>query len=251
MQFSNTTTKDGILQRIEFNVGLPDGAITGDTTLKARITALINDVYDHVGILIWMASKGWDITDYNATTTPYATTPLTTARSVVIDDPDSPSIRLMKIKRVDITYDGSTWYRADPLDTANVGFGMGDDSDVDENFTTTEPKYRAVGNLIEVYPRATSAQVSAGATVRLEYTPSFEHFTTSDTTKTLGFDTPLHGLVPAIASMRYAVINDMKKAKSLKVLVDEQIAILRGYFGTKNEEAIPVATSSVWLDNYS
>jgi hypothetical protein len=251
MQFSDTTSKDGILQRIEFNVGLPDGAITSDSTLLARVTALVNDVYDHVGILIWMASKGWDIADYNATTTPYANQALTTARHVLIDDASSPTIRLMKIKRVDITYDGTTWYKADPIDTATMSFGMGDADEVDEHFTNTEPKYRAIGNMIEVYPRATSAQVSAGAEIRVEYTPAFSHFATSDTTKTLGFDSVLNGLVPAIASMRYAVINDLKRQKSLKILVDEQIAMLRAYFGTKNDEAMPVATSSAWTHDYS
>jgi hypothetical protein len=42
MQFSDTTTKQGLLQDCEFWCNFTDGTITGDATLKAQFTRLIN-----------------------------------------------------------------------------------------------------------------------------------------------------------------------------------------------------------------
>jgi hypothetical protein len=45
MQFNDTTNKSGLLQDCEFWCGFGDGVITGDSTLKAVFTRLINQRY--------------------------------------------------------------------------------------------------------------------------------------------------------------------------------------------------------------
>jgi hypothetical protein len=45
MQFSDTSTKQGLLQDCEFRTNLGDGTITGDAALKAQFTRLLNIRY--------------------------------------------------------------------------------------------------------------------------------------------------------------------------------------------------------------
>lgn len=59
MQFSDTTNKNGVIQRVEFTLELPDGAISGDSTLLKYVTALANDTYQEIGSAIWLASRNW------------------------------------------------------------------------------------------------------------------------------------------------------------------------------------------------
>lgn len=48
MQYSDTSTKTGLLQDIEFWTNLGDGTVTGDSTLKAVFTRLMNVHYARV-----------------------------------------------------------------------------------------------------------------------------------------------------------------------------------------------------------
>ena len=72
MQFSDTTNKNGIVQRVEMLCSMGDGAITGDATLFKQITGLINQSYYE----IWMAGLSVDknnrLDDYNWTDLPDA-----------------------------------------------------------------------------------------------------------------------------------------------------------------------------------
>lgn len=251
MVFSDTTNKDGVLQMCETYLALPDGAITGDSVLLKKFTSLVNMAYDRTAILLWMASKGWDVSDYNATTIPVVTKALTTSRNILIDDPDAPTINLMKLKRVDVSYDGTNWYRADNIDTSTISFGMGDEDNEDNYFLISQPKYTVTGNLLGVFPRATADQVSAGAKVRLEFTPLFTHFESTDTDVPLGFDEVLHDIVPLMASMKYSATYFPDRAKNIKVQLDEALAGLRGYFHVKHEERTLIASSSASSADYA
>jgi len=67
--FSNTTTKAGIMQLIEKNCGLDDGAITGNPILMAQFTGDVNLTLDYLyGKLFEITGWKWQHADTNITT---------------------------------------------------------------------------------------------------------------------------------------------------------------------------------------
>jgi hypothetical protein len=233
MQFSDTTNKSGILQRIEFTLGFPDGAITGDTTQKAHFTTLVNEAYYEVVMDILRSQDSWDFDDTNYTDMAIASTPMVALQRSYLFP---PALKALKIKRVDITYDGVNYVHATPIDSLDFGDGVGNADHEDANFSTTRPAYDVLANVISVYPRATADQVTAGASIRLEFYRELDGFTTSDTTQEPGIDRPWHELIPLGASMKYASMRSMENARSLKVLFDEKMAALRTYYGRKQDD---------------
>jgi hypothetical protein len=235
MVFSNTTTKAGILQRVEFTLGLPDGAITGDTTLLAHMTSLVNEVYYDVVMEILRSQDSWDFDDTNHLDYAIATTPLVASQR---DYSFPASLNILKIKRVDVTYDGANYYKATPIDSLSFGDGIGNTTTEDTNFGDTTPAYDVKADTIWIYPLPTTAQVAAGAKIRIEFYRELDDFTTSDTTQEPGIDRPWHELLPLGASMKYAAMRSLENAKSLKVLYDERMNAMRQYYGRKQDDVL-------------
>jgi hypothetical protein len=151
---------------------------------------------------------------------------------------------LLKIKRVDIAYDGTNFYRASPFSTADVGESK---ERLDDVTPPTAPRYELWGDTIHVYPKPSDAL----GKIRIEYYRSPELFATTDTTKTPGFDVLFHELVAMGASMRWAVGKRMDVAASLKALYDQGRLQLRDYYGSKNKDEALAITSSVSIEDYS
>ena len=248
MVFNDTSTKAGILQRVEFTLGMPDGAITGDTTLLAHMTSLVNEVYYDVFINILRSQDNWDFDDSNRTNYAIATTPLVASQR---DYSFPASLDILKIKRVDVTYDGSTYYQAQAIDSTEFGDGVGNTTTEDSNFSISSPAYDVKTNTIWVYPLATAAQVSAGAKVRIEFFRELDDFTTADTTQEPGIDRPWHELLPLGAAMKYAAMRNMENTKSLKVLYDERIQMLREYYAKKQDDKALALKAVAAVTDYS
>ena len=248
MQFSDTTNKTGILQRCELYNGLPDGAITGDTTLKAYFTGLVNEAYYDVVMEILRSQDAWDFDDSNRTNFPVATTPLVASQRDYAFD---AALGILKMKRVDITYDGTNYYPATPVDSSEFLFGVGNETLIDNNFSKTAPAYDLKANSMLVYPLPSAADVAAGGLIRIELVRKLDDFATSDTTQEPGIDRPWHDLIPLGASMKYSVIRNMENAKNLKTLYDEGLEKLRVYYSRKQLDRQPVMVPQVSIDDYS
>ncbi len=68
LQFSNTSTRKGIIQQIENEIGLANDAIVNDTELFKDITTAINLAYDDFTYQALRASGTWQFDDSNYTT---------------------------------------------------------------------------------------------------------------------------------------------------------------------------------------
>lgn len=248
MVFSDTTNKSGILQRIEMNLGLPDGSVTGDTTLLAYMTSLVNEAYYDVVINILRSQDTWDFDDSNKTDYPIATTPLVAGQR---DYSFPASLDILRIKRVDITYDGSNYYHATAIDSGEFGDGLGNSTLEDNNFDVSAPAYDAKSNTVWVYPLANASQVAAGAKIRIEFYRELDDFTTADTTQEPGIDRPWHEMIPLGASIKYAAIKNMVNVKSMKVLYDEKMQMLREYYGRKIDDKATSLNHVVDMTDYS
>lgn len=66
--FSNTTTKNGIIQRIERYCGFNDGDISGNTLRLAQFTGDINVALDYTLAMIFEEGGTWQFDDSNHST---------------------------------------------------------------------------------------------------------------------------------------------------------------------------------------
>jgi hypothetical protein len=232
MIFNDSTLATvGLIQRCEDWTGIGDGGISGDSTTLKKFTSHINEALYDVTVEIAKSHDGFDPDDSNYTDYPAGTFALTTNRDYVF----ASSLKFLSLKRLDVSYDGTTFYKATPIDSSQIE-ALGNATDEDANFTITSPRYDPKSNGFFLYPKATAAQVSAGATARIEFERGFDEFTSSDTTQEPGIDRPWHELVAVRASMKWAA---MKDAEKYKVLAGEWLAgveAMRVHYGRKNKD---------------
>lgn len=163
-----------------------------NTTEYSAANRLIstNRWYEKVVSIILDSLDGWDFDDSNKTDYPIATTNLVANQQ----DYTLPS-GLMKVKRVEITYDGVNWYRCVAMDL-NERFGATDSTTVNSVFQTTKPFYDLDGFALKLYPIPT-ANVTAG--LKIWYAREPAEFTSAEVTtgtKEPGFDKPFHLMIP-------------------------------------------------------
>ena len=241
MQFSNTSDKNGLIQTCERLTNLGDGAISGDSTLLSYFTSDINETLNEIIIEIMESQDTFDWDDPNRTDYPIATTPLVADQR----DYQFDAISFLKLKRVDITYDGTNYYRATPFDSASHLQGLGNDTDVDGRFSKTDPKYDPKAFGFWLYPRANAADVTAGAKARIEFTRSFDEFTTSDTTQEPPIDRPFHELVAVGASYRWAMTKGSDNKNDLLARYTAGIENIKRYYNDRNEDMHMVLTPQI------
>lgn len=252
MQFSNSTTKNGIIQACEFYTGLGDTGISAQATVLDHFTRLVNNRYQEVVTAILDSMDGWDWDDTNHTNKiPIVTRPLianqteylfsTALWSLVAHEGQAAggnaTIKPLKIKRVDVCYDGTgnTCYKAEPVDSGEMGLGLGNDSLTDARFNNAQPFYDVTNSGILLYPRATAANVSNSGILRVEFTRNVDLFVDTDTTQEPGIDEPFHDMLSLGASMDWLMAKkpDSPTINQLAQKYAVLEARLRSYYGKK------------------
>lgn len=232
MQFSDTTNKDGLIQRYEDYTNLDDGVVSGDTTLLAKATADINETLHDLTTEIMLSDDNFQFDDPYRTDYAVATTPLVADQR----DYQFDAISFLSLTRVDITYDGTNYYRATPFDSGAYFEGLGNDTLTDNEFSKTEPKYDPKAFGFWLYPRASAQDVTNGGEIRIEFNRSFAEFDTTDTTQEPPIVRPFHELIAIGAAMKYLLRKRDPNAGSLKALYEEGKAQMKSFYGRRNED---------------
>lgn len=233
MQFSDTTNLNGLIQKCEDYTGIGNGNISGDSITLKKFASNINEALYDLVIEIMKSQDEFDWDDFSKTDYPIGYASLTTNRDYTFP----ASLGFLTIKRLDISWDGTNYYQATPIDSAEMKFGLGNADTEDSYFSLTEPRYDPKANGFWLYPRATSAQVAAGAKFRIEFTREFTEFSSSDTTDEPPIDRPFHDLVAIGAALKWAVMKDATRAQNLKTLYEEGLTKLRTYYGRRNTDS--------------
>lgn len=245
MVYNDTNLKNGLLQRIEDHTQLGDGVITGDDTLKKKMTANVNETLYELTTDIMLLQDSFDWDDPYKTDFPIATTPLVAGQR----DYQFDGLSFLRLKRVDINY-GSGWVRATPFDSASYveqpGFGS---NAVDVNFLKTAPMYDPKGVGFWLYPLATQADVDAGAQARIEFSRAFDEFEYDDTTKEPPIDRNFHDLIAMGASLKWPGLPD-KQYQKLSQAYAEGRARMVMHYSKRNEDAFMTFGSRNLLQDY-
>lgn len=198
LQFSNTTEKNGIIQLVEFNCALGDGAISGNATLLKQITAQVNLAMSEIWHIMWSNQSGWAYDDANQTDLPQATATLVNGTSKYAIPSDALSINRIEILDVQGDY-----YKLTPLTERQITEG------IDEFFQTDgmPQYYRLVGRTVELFPAPATGQVTMSAGLKVYFDRTGVAFESTDTTETPGFSAEYHDLVPIKASIKWLQVH--------------------------------------------
>lgn len=234
MQFSDTTNKNGLIQKVEFYANLGDGAVSGNSTLLKQVTQSINDWQNKIITMILASQDDWDFDDSSATDYPVATTPLVAGQR---DYTFPTSLNLLKVKRIDVTYDGTNWYRAEMFDSGEIGLGMGNDANTDARYSKNKPAYDLKSNAIWLYPEASSADVSAGATVRVEFQRDVTQFASTDTTAKSSLPLAFQPMIAQGAAYEFCAANELPgRAQGLLLMLQDGEARLKQFYGRRDND---------------
>lgn len=231
MVFSDTTNKNGLIQRYERYAEYGDGVVSSDDTLLKQVTGDINQTTYDLTSTIMLLQDSFDWDDPYKSDYPVATTPLVAGQR----DYQFDSISFLKLKRVDITYDGVTWTRAEAFDSASLAEGLGSDSATDDRFNSSAPKYDPKAFGFWLYPRATAEQVADGAMARIEFSRGHTEYVHTDTDKEAPIDQPFHDLIAIGAALRSPTISNDQYTK-LTRLYDEGKERMVMHYANRNED---------------
>jgi hypothetical protein len=226
-----------------------------DTTsyTAANLLIDINIWYQKVVSMILESQDEADFDDARNTDYPVVTTPMVAGQR---DYAIPVSENVLKIKRVDVTYDNSNWYRATPTDSGTIDFGQGNTTNEDANYIQQAPEYDVKYNSVWVYPEASATDVSAGAKIRVEWERSITPFTSADyttdpndSTVVLGFDAPLHAIVSDGAAFEKAKADNLPNLQVLAQGLVDWEGRVRSHYGKKQIDR-QLAMGMVYDDNF-
>jgi len=195
MQYSDTTNKNGIIQREEMLCGLGDGGISNDSTLLKQFTALNNSSYFE----IWMEEMAADFSqladDYNYTDIPDA--PITTVTgqadyTLPVATVGANVATFLRVNGLYYTQGGERIYirRMNPDETLSSTNGV-------------PTSYIINGKSITFNCPLTADFVSLHSTFHVEFQRIPDAFTSADTTQQPGFMESYHELIPLRSSAKY------------------------------------------------
>lgn len=238
MIYSDTTNDTGLVQDIDFICG------TNSTSYPLKDKARnMNRWYQRVLDWILESQDEWDFDDANNTDFPIATTDLKADQqdySLPLAD------GLLKIKRLEITYDNSNWYKGEPFDINERGKATSTTLIANE-FDPTKPYYDIFSNSIFLYP-IPDIDVTAG--LKVWFARKIENlFTpTGNDTRAPGFDEQFHRLLSLGGSYDWF----LKKGNTakLQLVINDMTKFeieLRSFYGKKQDDR-QIVLRSAYLD---
>lgn len=221
--------------------GFNDGDISGNTTLLAQFTGMLNMAYDDALSIIFKADGSWQYDDTNHTDYPFITTNLVSGQRDYNFTNDGSGNLILDVYRVMIKNESGVYFEIDPVDQQR-------DADVDsfydgQNQTGVPNRYDKTGNgiFLDLIPSYNSA---AGLKIFINREASY--FLVSDTTKKPGFDGLCHDYLPLRASYMYA--RDHSLANTEQLMRDVAIAekkLKERYSGRQQDVEKVISPSSV------
>lgn len=232
LAFSNTTSKNGILQRIERTCGFQDGDITGNTTKLAQFTGDINVALDRVLSLIFSVGGTWQFDDSNHTDYPIITTNLVSGQRDYTFTSDESGNLILEIYKVLVADDSGGYREILPVDQqsdAPVNY-------TDGNNTTGLPiTYDKTGNGIFLDPIPNYNETNG---LKIFINREASYFATSDTTKKPGFAGLFHEYLVLHPSFYYCLRNGISIRNSVKEELMEMESQIMDFYKMREKDVV-------------
>lgn len=164
---------------------------------------------------------------------------------------------VLSFDRVDVSYDGVTWVKAEPIDTARLAQSMGDGTTaasenlVDANFSTSAPRYDIEGGFtVALYPRPTASTGKIVVRCSRVAKPITESDVTAGTAVP-GFDVNFHFLLAYGPAFEFASAHRLPNAPDISAVLSDGEARLRRQYSRKQPDYQVSVTSGVSAEDYS
>ena len=224
MVFSDTTTRQGLLQEVEDLTGVGATGISGNPILLQTFTRNINNWYLRAVGWLLESSHKWQFDDSNYTDLPRATADLVadqrdyTLPAATAGGNASTFLRLLKLSVLD-----SSGLEV-VLEHSDV-----DEARLNEMYSTSGiPRfYKLVGNSIKVYPAASATSTTLTAGLIAYFERSVDLFTTSDTTQQPGIPQLFHRILSLGAALDQGIPNDRDEARAERNLQKLEVELKR------------------------
>jgi len=232
--------------------------MTGASTTAYPTATRLIDINNHLQKIVGMIFDSQDETDFadqRQTTYPIVTTPLTTNRDYSIP----VSQKVLRIKNVSVSYDGTNLYRATPLEINATELPSAPASattanaTIDQSYDTVSPRYDVKYNSIWLYPKPTQAQVDAGGYMVIEWDTQPTPFTLSELntgTEVPGFDDTFHMMLALGPSVDYCIPLQLPQKNDYQEQYNDLEARLRKQYSTKQKDRNYKFGNAIWLDTY-
>jgi hypothetical protein len=236
--FNDTATGKGVIQTIERRLSFNDGDISGSTALMKYFTSEVNITIDEMLGFLFPKVGPWQLDDSNQTDYPIITHNLVSGQRDYTFTVDGTSNVILDIYRVMVADSNGVFRDITPVDQQIANNNNNSDTTgfVDgQNLTGIPTKYDKTGNgifldLIPNYNRTGGLKVF----INREAT----YFTTSDTTKKLGFAHLFHEYLAVRPAHIYASNKVMPMAVTLG---NERLALkmaILEYFGHREKDVV-------------
>lgn len=226
LQFSDTTNKDGIVQKIQDACGLLS-ATTNSYPLK-RITKDVNSALDNYLEIANTEAPKIKVDDTNHSSEQKTLINLVSGTKRYTYGSDAASNQIMRIDRIDILRADGTSKRLKVFNRAEIT----DQGMASYNSVSGEPNGYFIDGEEIVLDRAPNYNSTSGLIIYIQRTGSY--FVSTDTTKVPGIPNIHHDYLWIRASFYWCVLKDRKRAVGLKVLLNEEEQRIRNYYKRLN-----------------
>lgn len=237
MVFSDVTNGQGLIQDITF--------LTGASLTEYPIADRTRNINEHsrrVLTTILNAQDEWDFDDNNHTDFPILTTNLIANQqdySLPIADEG-----MLKIKRVEVTYDGTNRYRANSIDINEISKAT-DATTIAQEFNTTSPFFDLQYGSLFLYPIPTTDVIN-GLNILIDR--DISPFVVGDTTRTPGFDSVFHRILSYGAAYDWALARGGKNIQNLYAEYLRMMQELAEFYSSKQKDRNIILKAS--YENY-
>lgn len=196
----------------------------------------VNNALNHVNSLILKADDKWQFDDSNQTDLPTATASLVSGQQ----DYSIPATYL-SLDRVRIKDSGGIWHLLDPIDIHD----QQDDFTIAYfNSSGLPTQYDKSGTSVFLGP---IPNYNLAAALEIRFTRGPAEFTSAEVTtgtKSPGFPSLFHDLVPTWVAYDYAVANGQKTAQGFLAAIQLKEQMLNEFIGSRNRDYRPRFTVS-------
>lgn len=246
MRWSQTTTKDGIVQSITFLTGIDTNAI--DTKERARLST---KWYEKLALMAWKLDQDWQFDDgnisagqtdnswtYDSTFTglPRATRNLTDDVRIYQLPTNAFAIERVEVKKAD-----GNFYVVDPIQESdipryNVPETGAAQFAVSEFYKTKGmPRfYNLIGTNIELYPGPDATVVTTTAGLKIYVSRQVRRFVSTDSSIEPSLPEQFHELIAVGSAFDIAIAKNLQNAVALKKQLDEGMLELQDYYSKRN-----------------
>lgn len=231
MVFSNSTSKTGIVEDIDFLLNTDSVSF-----LIAQKTRLINSRLDDVVSLILGSDGRWEWDDTNNTDLPIGTITLVNEQQ----DYSLSGGTLLNVTRVEVKDINGDYYLLTPLSQRDIT------SQALSEFQKTAGRpifYDKLGDSIFLYPKPSTTYVTAAAGLKVYYQRIPSYFLVTDTTKTPGFSPLFHRILSIGAALDYCYANELiNKINILTPLFQKmEQGLVSFYAGRSRDESVSMS----------